>query len=1060
MGVKNMTQRRNMPALLSALFLLAALAAGCGGSEKGQTDAGPLSDAQGDGADPTCLNNKHCDDGNPCTQDRCENSACSYTTPDETIGQACSDHDLCTTASSCQADGSCGGGAPIDLPEDPCVLYSCDPETGVSSLSKNQGAPCDDGDCCTLVDTCLPCPEGDDNCAPGTLACAGSPKQCTDVNDCTTETCECQDEVPVCVFPPVEDGTPCDAPLVACTTGDQCQAGQCMPGPEDKLDDGNPCTQDLCEKGDLVHLPLSDPFIQCDDGDNCTMLDHCVVGACVGGAPLVCAPSLCAQSATCSNGACQQHWLEQGASCNDGNACTVDETCGPEHICTSLVSLQCNDFNPCTTDWCDAVTGDCKHQPEPGLACDDGFLCTTADACTDDGQCQGTAVQCSADLNPCVKPVCNSETGQCDIFQPEATPCQFEDPCLGQGECTAGQCVSLGGPCQSDCLTGACTNVLGVAICQKLPDLIPCSDGNPKSAFDQCIDGECVGWCAMGSIGSPCTPDNDLCEANCGDGNPCNGLLSCQDGKCLLTPDTEVICPAPPLPCYENICTPDTGECQLLPLADGTKCVSGNPCFVGEQLCVGALCLGGADVDCNDDNPCTEDSCDSETACVHTPLDAECDDGNACTLDDECNADGQCSGSLVECPPAPAPCQLAVCNTSTGECQAESVPDCCGNGLVEGEEQCDDGNVVDDDSCSNACVSLCNPECDGSVCAQDGCGAKCQPCPVFLTQGPLADYVLHDEYAYVAFVGDYAAVGRVALAGGDLQVLTPAQTAPRDLTVDAKHLFWVATTPDGAVVRRVPAAGGNVDTLYQSPTSLRQILVSADQLYFWEYSTPQDASIVALPAAGGQAQILVENVNSQYSLLLQDEEAIYWATWGPEAAVYKLPKKGGEPLMLAQTPWATRPALDAGYLYLSTGPEDNSSDAIVRVATVDGQMDVLVSGQPNAFEVVVNSSSVYWYAGQSAITIKTALKDGGEVATVAHPGYGGLGSLAVDSNHVWWIDSGSHPENAAVFRAAAAGSQPLLLAADQPYATQLNMSEDRVFWRVPGPQGGLVVTGK
>ena len=34
------------------------------------------------------------------------------------------------------------------------------------------------------------------------------------------------------------------------------------------------------------------------------------------------------------------------------------------------------------------------------------------------------------------------------------------------------------------------------------------------------------------------------------------------------------------------------------------------------------------------------------------------------------------------------------------------VPE-CGNGYVEGDEQCDDGNRVDDDTCNNACLVPC-----------------------------------------------------------------------------------------------------------------------------------------------------------------------------------------------------------------------------------------------------------------------------------------------------------------------------------------------------------------
>ncbi len=38
---------------------------------------------------------------------------------------------------------------------------------------------------------------------------------------------------------------------------------------------------------------------------------------------------------------------------------------------------------------------------------------------------------------------------------------------------------------------------------------------------------------------------------------------------------------------------------------------------------------------------------------------------------------------------------------------AADEPSVCGNGIIEGSEQCDDGNVRDDDACNNACVVHC-----------------------------------------------------------------------------------------------------------------------------------------------------------------------------------------------------------------------------------------------------------------------------------------------------------------------------------------------------------------
>jgi hypothetical protein len=50
------------------------------------------------------------------------------------------------------------------------------------------------------------------------------------------------------------------------------------------------------------------------------------------------------------------------------------------------------------------------------------------------------------------------------------------------------------------------------------------------------------------------------------------------------------------------------------------------------------------DADCDDNNPCTNDECNSEFQCEHANNTARCDDGDSCSVNDACNA-GTCTGS-------------------------------------------------------------------------------------------------------------------------------------------------------------------------------------------------------------------------------------------------------------------------------------------------------------------------------------------------------------------------------------------------------------------------------
>jgi len=86
-----------------------------------------------------------------------------------------------------------------------------------------------------------------------------------------------------------------------------------------------------------------------------------------------------------------------------------------------------------------------------------------------------------------------------------------------------------------------------------------------------------------------------------------------------------------------------------------------------EDACVNGICEGTA-VTCEDDNPCTDDTCDVVLGCSYVSNEAPCSDDDTCTLFDQCS-DGQCLGEPVDCSPLDGPCQVGVCQN--GGCIAE-----------------------------------------------------------------------------------------------------------------------------------------------------------------------------------------------------------------------------------------------------------------------------------------------------------------------------------------------------------------------------------------------------
>jgi hypothetical protein len=122
------------------------------------------------------------------------------------------------------------------------------------------------------------------------------------------------------------------------------------------------------------------------------------------------------------------------------------------------------------------------------------------------------------------------------------------------------------------------------------------------------------------------------------------------------------------------------------------------------------------DTDCNDNNPCTDDSCDLLSgACAYNNNTNPCDDGLLCTDGDTC-AGGRCGGAQRDCSAAGDQCNQGVCNTSTGACEPRPVADTV---------SCDDHNrCTPQDTCTaGVCVgSGPPPTCDdGNECTADSC---------------------------------------------------------------------------------------------------------------------------------------------------------------------------------------------------------------------------------------------------------------------------------------------------------------------------------------------------
>ncbi len=568
-----------------------------------------------------------CDDGNSCTDDWCKvGGGCAH----EDNSVACDDGDVCTVADQCSGgicagtevncecledadcqaleDGNlCNGTLACDTTKLPhlckvkagtevtcpapagvdaiCLKAVCDPATGACAFAPDHEAMlCDDEDLCTVNDKCVA-----GTCTPGVQA------NCNDGNPCTDDACDSEDG---CVHT-ANAATCSDGD--ACTVGDVCADGQCVPGGPMSCDDLNPCTTDWCDPAEgCAHVSAN---AACDDGNACTVADHCEAGQCVAGAGLDCNDDNICTNDTCDPKQGCIHQLNS-APCDDKDVCTTGDHC---HLgaCISSGTLACNDGNPCTDDGCHPLSG-CAFTPN-SAPCDDGNACTAGDQCVD-GACKAPSLVNCTDGNPCTDDSCNPASG-C-VHSNFVGPCNDGDACTTDDVCANGACAP-GAPLDCDdgngCTDDSCNPAIG---CVHVNSTEDCDDGNACTIADACADGQCTGQ-----------------------------PLGCDDGN----------------PCTDDSCDPDAG-CQYVP--NSLPCDDLDACTQND-LCGGGQCAGQV-VECDDGNGCTEDSCAPETGCLHLPITPCCGNGQVEA------GEGCDDGNLVGGDGCSADCQLEQKNCSAG----------------------------------------------------------------------------------------------------------------------------------------------------------------------------------------------------------------------------------------------------------------------------------------------------------------------------------------------------------------------------------------------------------
>ena len=186
-----------------------------------------------------------------------------------------------------------------------------------------------------------------------------------------------------------------------------------------------------------------------------------------------------------------------------------------------------------------------------------------------------------------------------------------------------------------------------------------------QEAFEQCdgTDTSCLSCTAPGSA--------QECQCTCSTTNDCPAGSVCEQGICV--PSNE--CPPGTDYILGKCCVDEDNDGYY---AENTVCAPLDCDDASPTTYAGALedCADGKDNDCDGLIDCNDPSCCTDPACSSSPT---CSGGETC-------GNGYCG---------------------SGETQANCPSDCsfglCGNGVIDGAEECDDHNIIPGDGCSTTC---------------------------------------------------------------------------------------------------------------------------------------------------------------------------------------------------------------------------------------------------------------------------------------------------------------------------------------------------------------------